>query len=197
MALQRDPVLGLFVDTAHDAARVGRPTDASADVLLAKDPRVQKAFAALRDRMIAREEAADFSDAAVARAVFEDVMGLASLVKTLGLAKYRWMPMALYRAFGRSIEIAAGTPDASTAWSLTVPEGLPWAAVRRAPKAGDVHNDDLARDAAWWYRVYVQEPRETPYQIAREYELARGISEAKSYVRSRIRGFLDLLDVGD
>lgn len=197
MPIEHDPQHGIIVTTEHDAARVGRAADALAGVLLEMDPRVQAAWAEWLTRMTACEKAGDFTDARVELELAESLRLLAVLVTAIGLGRFRWLPMALLRAFARRLEADAGTPGAASAWTLSVPPGLSWAAVRRAPKNGPNHQDDLARDARWWYRTQVREPRESQYRIALEQEKAKGTSQEKSYVRNRVKSFGELLEAID
>jgi hypothetical protein len=152
--------------------------------VLVDDPRVRRAFVEWKEDHRRQGHFQDWLSfkAAMAEHRDRDLARLDRLVsEDLGLP-YEWLGWLLLADFGLTI-IGEATNNPKSHFSLQ-PDvtGLP---PGRAPRAG---GRDIARDVEWYYRVEIKVPRETTYEIGKEYASRPGIHLRKKSQDSTVDG---------
>jgi hypothetical protein len=146
-------------------------------VLLRLDSRVQAAYRSWWARMVDAEAAGIFTEAAVRRSLQDDAAQLFTLTRSLGLERYRWLPMMLRWEFQRQVEENAC--GAAVDLKMTLPPDLAWATPGKRPKRGPSRGsrrknpegsrlENLPRTIEWFYLCEVRQPRIPKNQLAVE-----------------------------
>ena len=151
------------VSNPHDADRALAAGRALAAVLLT-DPRVHAAVEQWgQDHCTPEGRRADSSPLEAAVALSR---ALTACVSGLGLDRYPWLSQFLFYAVLDTI--------GPLRVEMSVPALDGWHEPGRAPKAGPVHIEDLARSVAWFYRHEIAVPPVSIRQLAAEYATQAG-----------------------
>jgi hypothetical protein len=173
------------ITTAANARRVEDVYQLAPRVLLEEDVRVQEAYRTFEQHIASTDPRVWDSLLRV------EVAALVTLVRDLGLSRYRWLPGALFWEFCRVLGTDPILVELPKDVVATLDRG-------QAPKRGDTHQEDLERNIRWWYRVKVKRPPDAIRHIAREYvdtrrAFGRTNVEAGKDVRKGIRRAEQLL----